>query len=139
MTIITKVIYKATVKKSIAKKALKVAVPNLKAAFNFKTGKTVKNLLPVLNDIDTKAYRIASKANKRGLKQYGRVKKGAVLSAKIAGIAAVTGSGAMTANNFRTATPEQRQQAYDRVKNGGQRLAEGYKYVYGKVRRVRSM
>jgi hypothetical protein len=130
MGIIGKVISKAAVKTSIAKKAIKIAPSNFRAAFNFKSGKTVKNLLPVLNDTDSLAYHLASKANKRGLKQYGSIKKSAVKTAKIATIVSVGGAGAMTANNFRKATPEQRAQTI-------KKLADGYKMVYGKLRRVR--
>lgn len=134
MGLISKIIRKAAVKKNILKKAIKIAPSNVKAAFNFKSGKTVRNLMPVLNDTDSLAYYVASKANKRGLKQANRIGRASVKAGIVAVAASVTGAGAMTANNFRKATPEQRAQT---VASSKKKLADGYKYVYGKIRRVK--
>lgn len=133
MGILSKIIRKAAVKTSIAKKAIKIAPNNVKAAFNFKSGKTVRDLLPLL-DSDSLAYHVASKANKRGLKQANRIGRASMKAGVVAASAGVTGAGAMTANNFRKSTPEQRAQT---VASGKKKLADGYKYVYGKVRRVK--
>jgi hypothetical protein len=135
MSLVSKIIRKAAVKTSIAKKAIKIAPSNVKAAFNFKSGKTIKNLMPVVHDTDSLAYYYASKANKRGLKQANRISRAALKTGVVAVGTGVTGAGAMTANNFRKSTPEQRAQT---VASGKKKLADGYKYVYGKVRRVKA-
>jgi hypothetical protein len=134
MSLVTKIIRKAAVKKSILKKAVKIAPSNVKAAFNFKSGKTIRDLMPLL-DSDSLAYYTASKANKRGLKQANRIGRAGLKTGVVAVGAGITGAGAMTANNFRKATPEQRAQT---VASGKKKLADGYKYVYGKVRRVKA-
>lgn len=134
MGILSKAIRKAAVKVSVTRKAIKIAPSNLKAAYNFKTGKTVRDLLPVVSDTDSLAYHVASKANKRGIKQSKKINKLALRATATA----VAGSAAMTVNNFRKATPEERQQAYAQIAKGKQKLADGYKMVYGKIRRVRN-
>ena len=133
MGIVSKIIRKVAVKTSITKKAFKVAAPNLKAAFNFKTGKTVRNLLPLLNDVDSLAYHVASKANKRGLRQANKITRAGLKT----GVALVAvGSAGQAVNAFKKADLARKDRAAKNAASSRRKLPDGYKMVFGRLVRV---
>lgn len=142
------------VKKSIAKKARKLVVPNIKAAFNFKSGKAPKVLLAAMEkDLDGLAHFTASKANKRGLKSYKNLKASAIKNTPKAiagvGLTAAAGYGGTKLKARRDSVLKERVKQENsftvagktftdpKIGSAKRTVAAGYKYVYGKLQRVR--
>lgn len=142
------------VKKSIAKKSKRLVAGNIKAAFNFKSGKSPKTLLAAMEkDFDSLATFKASKANKRGLKNYNNMKTSVVKNTPkaIAGVGATaaTGYGGTKLKARRDSVLKERTKQENsftvagktftdpKIGSAKREVAAGYKYVYGAIRRVR--